>query len=116
MLRLRIRSEGKHYSLLVARALYHATPETDQVLRAYSDPLAQALNHALIVALPQATRGEIVWVYQFALGAVARHQRHARRTPVQWRQYTRRPGRWNPVGQNHRGWHTRRARAVRCFT
>ena len=73
VLRLRSSSEGEYYALLVARELYHATPETDQVLRAYFDPLAHAFIDALNLALPQATRGQIAWVYQFALGALLHH-------------------------------------------
>ena len=73
VLRLRSSSEGEYYALLVARELYHATNETDQVLRAYFDPLAHAFIDALNVALPQATRGQIAWVYQFALGSLLHH-------------------------------------------
>lgn len=73
VLRLRSSSEGEYYALLVARELYHATAETDEVLRAYFDPLAHAFIDALNVALPQATRGQIAWVYQFALGSLLHH-------------------------------------------
>ncbi len=73
VLRLRISNEGEYYALLVARELYHATDETDQVLRAFFDPLAHAFIDALNVVLPQATRGQIAWVYQFALGALLHH-------------------------------------------
>ncbi len=73
VLRLRSSSEGEYYALLVARELYHTTDETDQVLRAFFDPLAHAFIDALHLALPQATRGQVAWVYQFALGSLLHH-------------------------------------------
>lgn len=73
VLHLRASSEGEYYALLVARELYHATEETDRVLRAYFDPMAHAFLDALHAALPHATRGQIAWCYQFALGALLHH-------------------------------------------
>ncbi|MDO8771654.1 MAG: TetR/AcrR family transcriptional regulator, partial [Burkholderiaceae bacterium] len=73
VLRLRASAEGEYYALLVARELYHIEDETDRVLRAYFDPLAHAFIDALNVALPHATRGQIAWCYQFALGALLHH-------------------------------------------
>ena len=73
VLALRASSEGEYYALLVARELYHATPEADQVLRRYFDPLAAAFIDALHRALPHATRGQVAWGYQFALGALLHH-------------------------------------------
>ena len=73
VLRLRASPEGEYYALLVARELYHATPETDRVLRAYFDPLAHAFIEALHQCFPGATRGEVTWGYQFALGALLHH-------------------------------------------
>ncbi len=73
VLRLRASSEGEYYALLVARELYHATEEADQVLRAFFDPLAHAFIDALHAALPGKTRGQVAWVYQFSLGALLHH-------------------------------------------
>ena len=73
VLALRASAEGEYYALLVARELYHATEEADRVLRAYFDPLAEAYIDALHVALPHATRGQVAWGYQFALGALLHH-------------------------------------------
>jgi len=73
VLRLRASSEGEYYALLVARELHHATPETDRVLRGYFDPLAHAFIDALHIALPHATRAQVAWGYQFALGALLHH-------------------------------------------
>jgi len=73
VLRLRASSEGEYYALLVARELRQETPETDQVLRAFFDPMAHAFIDALQEALPHATRGQLAWCYQFALGALLHH-------------------------------------------
>lgn len=73
VIRLRASAEGEYYALLVARELYHATPETDRVLRAYFDPMAHAFIDALHRQLPHASRGEVAWCYQFALGALLHH-------------------------------------------
>ena len=73
VLALRASAEGEYYALLVARELYQATEEADRVLREYFDPLAMAYIDALHLALPHATRGEVAWGYQFALGALTHH-------------------------------------------
>lgn len=78
VLALRASSEGEYYALLVARELYHTTDEADRVLRGYFDPLAEAFIDALQVALPHATRGQVAWGYQFALGALLHHLNDAR--------------------------------------
>jgi AcrR family transcriptional regulator len=73
VLRLRASAEGEYYALLVARELSHALDETDRVLRAYFDPMAHAFIDALHERLPHASRGEVAWCYQFALGALLHH-------------------------------------------
>lgn len=73
VLALRASAEGEYYALLVARELYNTTEEADRVLRGYFDPLAEAYIDALHVALPHATRGQVAWGYQFALGALLHH-------------------------------------------
>lgn len=73
VLRLRASSEGEYYALLVARELYHTFEETDRVLRAYFDPMAHAFIDALHRSLPHATRAQVAWCYQFALGALLHH-------------------------------------------
>lgn len=73
VLQLRASAEGEYYALLVARELSHATDEADRVLRRYFDPLAIAFIDALQRALPHATRGQVAWGYQFALGALLHH-------------------------------------------
>jgi AcrR family transcriptional regulator len=73
VLRMRASTEGEYYALLVARELFYATEVTDRVLRAYFDPLATAFIDALHRCLPQASRSQIAWCYQFALGALMHH-------------------------------------------
>lgn len=73
VLRLRASSEGEYYALLVARELSHATDAANRVLRTYFDPLARVFIEALAEAMPQATRQQVVWGYQFALGALTHH-------------------------------------------
>ncbi len=73
VLALRASNEGEYYALLVARELSHATEEADRVLRHYFDPLANAFIDALQRALPHATRAQVAWGYQFALGALLHH-------------------------------------------
>ena len=73
VLRMRASPEGEYYALLVARELYHASTETDRVLRAYFDPMAHAFIDALHEIAPDTTRGHVAWCYQFALGALLHH-------------------------------------------
>lgn len=73
VLRLRASPEGECYALLVARELAYASPEADEVLRRWFDPLAHAFIDALHGALPQGTRADAAWAYQFALGALLHH-------------------------------------------
>jgi AcrR family transcriptional regulator len=78
VIRLRASAEGEYYALLVARELYHATPESERVLRAYFDPMAHAFIDALHGQFPDASRGQVAWGYQFALGALLHHLSDAR--------------------------------------
>ena len=78
VLALRASAEGEYYALLVARELYHATEEADRVLRGYFDPLAEAYIDALHIALPHATRSQVAWGYQFALGSLLHHLNDSR--------------------------------------
>jgi AcrR family transcriptional regulator len=73
VLQQRASAEGEAYALLVARELAYASPEADQVLRQHFDPMAHRFIDALAVALPHATRAELAWAYQFALGALLHH-------------------------------------------
>ena len=73
VLRLRASPEGEYYALLVARELAHAQEEADRVLRQFFDPLAHAFIDALHAVLPHASRAQVAWGYQFALGALMHH-------------------------------------------
>ena len=78
VLRMRATPEGEYYALLLARELYHASTETDRVLRDYFDPMAHAFIDALHEITPDTTRGHVAWCYQFALGALLHHLSDAR--------------------------------------
>lgn len=73
VLRLRASAEGEYYALMVARELYHSREHTDRVLRAFFDPMAHAFIDALHQVLPQASRADVAWCYQFMLGALLHH-------------------------------------------
>lgn len=73
VLRMRASAEGEYYALLVARELFHVQDESDRVMRDFFDPLAHAFIDRLNVALPHATRAQVAWGYQFALGALLQH-------------------------------------------
>ncbi|WP_119292768.1 TetR/AcrR family transcriptional regulator [Azohydromonas sediminis] len=73
VLRLRASAEGEFYALLVARELQYRTPGVDSVLSEYFDPMAHAFIDALQRAAPHATRAQVAWGYQFALGALLHH-------------------------------------------
>ena len=47
--------------------------EDEPIIRELFDPLAHAFIEALAAALPQATRSQAAWCYQFALGALLHH-------------------------------------------
>jgi len=73
VLKLRASSEGEYYALLVARELAQVSVEADRVMRDYFDPLAHAFIDALHTVAPEASRAEVAWCYQFALGALLHH-------------------------------------------
>lgn len=70
---LRASAEGEYCALLMARLMSLSVDEVEPVLRNHFDPLAHAFIDALGAALPQATRGQVAWCYQFALGALQHH-------------------------------------------
>ena len=65
--------DGRIFMRLVARVVSAHTPEDDAIIREVFDPLAYAFMDALVAALPHATRGQIAWCYQFAVGALLHH-------------------------------------------
>jgi AcrR family transcriptional regulator len=73
VLDLRASAEGEYYALLVARQLYQAVEEAEAVLRTWFDPMAHAFIDALHAAMPQASRPQAAWCYQFMLGALLNH-------------------------------------------
>jgi AcrR family transcriptional regulator len=70
VLRLRATPEGEYYALLVARELHFEREDTERVLRTYFEPLAESFIDALQALLPHANRTQVVWCYEFMLGAL----------------------------------------------
>lgn len=62
--------EGQYWALMAARDLAATTPEADRVHREFFDPMAHEYIDALNEVFPAATRGQVAWCYQFALGAM----------------------------------------------
>lgn len=73
VIKLRSSPEGHHYAQLVGRELAYNSQEADRVLRDFFDPMAHRFIDALHSALPHATRADVAWGYQFALGALLHH-------------------------------------------
>lgn len=73
VLRLRASPEGEWYALLMTRGLNEPGQETDQVLREFFDPMANAFIDALMDAFKGHTRAQVAWAYQFMLGALLHH-------------------------------------------
>jgi AcrR family transcriptional regulator len=62
--------EGQYWALMAARDLAASSPEADRVHREFYDPMANEFIDALNAVFPIATRGQVAWCYQFALGAM----------------------------------------------
>lgn len=73
VIRLRSSPEGQYYAQLVGRELAYHGEESDRVLRDFFDPMAHRFIDALHHALPQGSRADAAWGYQFALGALLHH-------------------------------------------
>ena len=73
VIRLRSSPEGHYYAQLVGRELAYNSQEADRVLRDFFDPMAHRFIDALHHALPQGSRADAAWGYQFALGALLHH-------------------------------------------
>jgi AcrR family transcriptional regulator len=73
VLRLRRSPEGEFYGALVARELNRRTPAMRRIVRKHFDPMAHAFIDAMARVMPHATRAQVAWCYQFALGALIHH-------------------------------------------
>ena len=77
VIRLRASAEGEYYALLMTRGLALQSEEEDVIIREFFDPMARAFIEAfhatLAVEFPDATQAQVVWCYQFALGALLHH-------------------------------------------
>lgn len=64
---------GHHFLRLLSRGMNDHLEEDEPIIRELFDPLAHAFIDAIAAALPQATRSQAAWCYQFALGALLHH-------------------------------------------
>ncbi|NRF70563.1 TetR/AcrR family transcriptional regulator [Aquincola sp. S2] len=62
--------EGQYFAVMAARDLASPSPEAAAVQARFFDPMAHAFVDALLAACPGATRAQMAWCYQFALGAM----------------------------------------------
>ena len=72
-LRVAAQTDGRHFLRMLSRGMSDHLEEDEPIIRELFDPLAHAFIDALAQALPQATRGQAAWCYQFALGALLHH-------------------------------------------
>ncbi len=77
VLRLRSSPEGEYFALLMTRGLAMQSEEELPIIREFYDPMAKAFIDAFHSVLtdefPGATRPQVCWCYQFALGALLHH-------------------------------------------
>ncbi|HSV47038.1 MAG TPA: TetR family transcriptional regulator [Ramlibacter sp.] len=82
VIRLRASTEGEYYALLMTRGLALQSEGEDAIIREFFDPMARAFIEAfhttLAAEVPGLPRAEVVWCYQFALGALLHHISDAR--------------------------------------
>ena len=73
VLKLLSTPDGHNFLRLMARGITDRLEEEEPVVREMFDPLAHAFIDAMSSAVPQATRAQLAWCYQFALGALLHH-------------------------------------------
>jgi AcrR family transcriptional regulator len=64
---------GRNFLHLIGRGITERLEEDEPIVSELFDPLANAFIDAMCAALPEATRGQVAWCYQFALGALLHH-------------------------------------------
>ncbi|MEO5794264.1 MAG: TetR family transcriptional regulator [Rhodoferax sp.] len=73
VLKVAAQPAGHNFLRILSRGMNDHLAEDEPVIRELFDPLAHAFIDAITAALPQATRGQAAWCYQFALGALLHH-------------------------------------------
>jgi AcrR family transcriptional regulator len=63
----------RNFLRLLSRGMNDQLAEDEPMIRELFDPLAHAFIDAMHAAVPGATRSQLAWCYQFALGAVLHH-------------------------------------------
>jgi len=70
VIRLRASPDGQPFSMLVARSVWEPGEEARHVVTTYYDQLAEVFIEKMCKALPAVHRDEIVWGYEYSLGAL----------------------------------------------
>jgi AcrR family transcriptional regulator len=77
VIRLRASAEGEYYALLMTRGLSMQSEDEDEIIREFFDPMAtafiDAFHKTLAAETPGVSHAQVVWGYQFALGALLHH-------------------------------------------
>ncbi|WP_394790530.1 TetR/AcrR family transcriptional regulator [Rhodoferax sp.] len=73
VLKVAAQPAGHNFLRILTRGMNEHLEEDEPVIRELFDPLAHAFIDALAAALPQTTRSQAAWCYQFALGALLHH-------------------------------------------
>lgn len=73
VLRVAATPDGRIFLRLMSRGMNDHLTEDEPIIRELFDPLAHAFIDALMQALPGASRGQVAWCYQFALGSLVHH-------------------------------------------
>ncbi len=64
---------GHNFLRILSRGMNDHLEADEPMIRELFDPLAHAFIDAIAAALPQASRSQAAWCYQFALGALQHH-------------------------------------------
>ncbi len=69
----RAKAESASFSILVARSLWDTAKEAQAAIEAFYDPVARAFLQALKKAMPGHDHADLIWGYEWALGALLMH-------------------------------------------
>lgn len=79
LVRMRSQRGSRYFAVLLAREASDPDEASRGILAEYIDPTARAFLRALERALPDLSRADIAWGYQFMIGAMVMHIADARR-------------------------------------
>lgn len=64
---------NERFAILIARAVWDTAEASKQAIEAFYDPVAFAFIDALAALLPDRSRSDLIWGYEWALGALLMH-------------------------------------------